>query len=257
MVDSWLAIQRFIARENLVIPEYYITPGQGLRRKLRDSREPFSEKAIEEEIRADDSIGYVVTGGQKSPGSMALDEHSTRFVVRAHLTEKGSGPLQLSFALRLENRPDWQNLILDFYRHLRLIKAESSLGEYGAWQTCHNVESYERFYGSSEERPKIKVDVLGEIRDRIDTSLNPGRGVSSDFGSISVGSEMWFSEAFWGRYQVAKGQALQALASFEPREVDGLTYVKSWNTDFDHPDGEQGEIQKFLWKILYNREARW
>jgi hypothetical protein len=257
LIDSWLSIGRFIDAAGLEIPEFYLDRGQGVRRKFRDPRKALSAGQVLEEIRADNSNGYLVRGGRKRQGAVDLDEETTSSVIRAMLTEKGKGLLELSFASIAESRPDWQSLILDLHRSSGIVYASTVLGQYSAWQNCTDVGSYERFYGPSTARPKIKTDVLGDLVEEIDTSLNPGRGERGNAGPMAVGAEMWFGEAFWSRYQVDKNLVLRALTRFEPREVDGSIYLKSYETDFDQPDGEQGEIQKLLWQVLFNRETSW
>ncbi|WP_367873612.1 hypothetical protein [Luteolibacter sp. Populi] len=138
-----------------------------------------------------------------------------------------------------------------------LVYAYPYLPFYAGWQSEMDIERYEKFFEPAGSRPKVMRGEEPWRRPAIDTSLNPGREFSDNGEFKGVAAEMWFAPRFWERRKLSPADVLRAVPGATAEEVHGLTRIRSQEREFDRPDGEQGEIQKALWKVLFGREVKW
>ena len=130
--------------------------------------------------------------------------------------------------------------------------------EYSSWQRCDNPRLYAELFGSTDGFPLIRIapnpPFPAEIR--LDTSWNPGRVQIVNDGPARVAADMWLGPAFWTYAPCTKEEVL-AQHWIEVRDTENYLYIKAYPEPFTRPDGEQGEIQRRLWQLLFHSDCRW
>ncbi len=153
--------------------------------------------------------------------------------------------------------PSWSPLIELLTRTVRLALAGTHNPAYIGWQRCADAEYYSKRYGSIEgfRRMPLLPPPLDDVQ-RLDVSNNPGRFDSVNGGPAFVCSDLWLGPTFWDYAPCLKEEIL-AQPWLELRETPDFLYIKSYPEPFTRPDGEQGEIQRRLWQILFHSDCRW
>ena len=183
------------------------------------------------------------------------------------LAQRQSGrPWRLGSVMTKLSSPDEERLL-----QLRILKAVQSVPNFGVasildaeyydWMNCTSPDLYQRDFGRAKELP-LKIWKLPPTDTAfIDNSLFPGRSqeVTRNEALIPVGvaSHMWLGPEFWKiascTREVVKAQD---WLKWEEWEHDVL-YIHCWPEPFNRPDGEQGELQKKLWRLLFDQDCHW
>ena len=66
-----------------------------------------------------------------------------------------------------------------------------------------------------------------------------------------VSADMWFGDSFW-QYAACTKQDVLDCSWLKCEERDNHLYVQAWPQPFSSAEGEQGEIQRKLLKLLFN-----
>lgn len=249
LVTGWRVMRGFLEKQAGLSPAAnFISEGVGCRRKFREHDRPLSLDEIENEILLDDAPSFSV-------GLGGVHEKAIARAVGYQRDVAGDTLFTLSF--ESEDAPDWSPLMAMSNAVLNLVYGYSHLQSYVGWQLESDIRRYEKNYGSAESRPKIikgppPLDGLA-----IDTSRNPGREVQENGEFQGVAADMWFAPRFWERRKLTPEDVVRAVPSAKAEDAMGLTRIRSFPREFDRPDGEQGEIQKALWKVLFDREVEW
>ncbi|WP_367873614.1 hypothetical protein [Luteolibacter sp. Populi] len=249
LVSGWRVMRAFIEKQLGISPSAnFINVGRGRRSKFREYDRPLTLDEIEEEIVLDDDCAFVVSVG---------DLHEKAIARLAGSCQVESGDSIFTLSLWSDRRADWTPLVSMANAVLDLIYGYPYLPFYAGWQSETNIGRYEQCYGPADSRPKVMSGFPPIERLVIDTSLNPGREFSDNGEFKGVAAEMWFAPRFWERRELSPADVLLAVPGATAEEIHGLTRICSQEREFDRPDGEQGEIQKALWKVIFNREVRW
>jgi len=151
---------------------------------------------------------------------------------------------------------------------LPLVEELASVGElalavvldarYGSWQRCSDLEYYSEHFGSTEGLRIIRKLAIPPIPERLvlDTSTNPGRNEVINGGPAMVAADMWLGPAFW-EYAPCTRKDVIRQRWLEVRDTESFLYIKAYPEPFTRPDGEQGEIQRRLWKQVFHSDCRW
>jgi hypothetical protein len=130
--------------------------------------------------------------------------------------------------------------------------------DYSVWQRCTDPKYYAERYGSIDGFPLIHVapNPPFPAEDRLDTSTNPGRGERVNGGPAMVAADMWLGPAFWNYAPCTREEVLRQ-PWLEVCDTEHSLYLKAYPEPFTRPDGEQGEIQRRLWQLLFHSDCRW
>lgn len=153
--------------------------------------------------------------------------------------------------------PSWNPLIEALARNVRLALAGAHNPEYIGWQRCADAEYYSKMYGSIEgfriTRPlPAPLDKI----ERLDVSNNPGRFDSVAGGPAFVCADLWLGPVFWD-YAPCRKEEVLAQSWLQCRDTEEFLHIRAFPEPFTRPDGEQGEIQRKLWQLLFHSECRW
>ena len=96
-------------------------------------------------------------------------------------------------------------------------------------------------------RKKHREFLKGE---ETDLRKAPSLFVSRDDYIEGVSAEMWFGDAFWKHAACTKNDVLYANW-LEVENCGDLLHVKAWPEPFTTDEGEQGEIQRRLLRLLF------
>lgn len=159
------------------------------------------------------------------------------------------------------NWPRFKELYIDYFQVISGLSpvAFASLvdSRYCNWMSCNVQWLYQRDYGPAEGLP-LKPDPEKSKEDLwIDSSLFPGRSERIPEGHISVASHMWLGPEFW-KIAACTAEQIKAQEWLKWEEwPHGVLYIHCWPVPFNRPDGEQGILQKKLWRLLYDRDCLW
>jgi hypothetical protein len=67
---------------------------------------------------------------------------------------------------------------------------------------------------------------------------------------------MWLGPAFWAEAACAP-EEVRAQPWLNIKETEHYMHINCWPEPFTRPDGEQGELQKKLWRLLFNSDCEW
>ncbi|WP_367873615.1 hypothetical protein [Luteolibacter sp. Populi] len=249
LVSGWRVIRGYLGKQLGIDPETnFISQGVGKRRKLRDPGKALGLDEIENEILLDDSATFRVGVGGPYDRAVARVFGSI---------PGGIGDANYNLSVHLDSSPDWVPLMRMAGSVMELVYGFSYNPGYLVWQSEMDIGRYENNFGSAEQRPKIMKGEPPIDRLVIDTSRNPGTLIRENGEFMGVAADMWFAPRFWERRKLNPADVLRAVPGATAEEVHGLTRIRSHEREFDRPDGEQGEIQKALWKVLFGREVKW
>lgn len=128
---------------------------------------------------------------------------------------------------------------------------------YMSWQRCSDPERYLANYGPIDQF-RILHPMPPPLHDlkKLDISRNPGRYDSVSGGPALACADLWLGPAFWNHAACQK-QDLLAQRWLEIRDTEHFLYIKSYPEPFTRPDGQQGEIQRRLWQLLFCSDSWW
>lgn len=152
---------------------------------------------------------------------------------------------------------DWAPLVERLAERFPLAIAGPSDAGYGAWQNTSDAKYYARTYGSIEgfrivrplPPPLDKIEIL-------DISTNPGRSVTCNGGPAFVKADLWLGPAFW-KYAPCRKEEVLSQPWLKVRDTEHFLHLKAYPEPFTRPDGEQGEIQRKLWQLLFHMDCQW
>ena len=159
----------------------------------------------------------------------------------------------------------WSGLIESVCRRWRTYGGFQYNAHYYHWQNCSELnESYIRHFGDPPPtmkrralpnpppaNPKQPERIILQILD------NPGRNIHERGMFRCVASELWLGDSFFDCAPCSRDDILAAKFLSNVRNEPGFIYICAWPTAFTRPDGEQGEIQKALWKLLFQENCAW
>jgi hypothetical protein len=210
---------------------------------------------IEKLIRDRDLDGFTITSG-RMPRSLDF--------WLFHAKEMGRQSVLHSMIERLAQAPDdWGVMRESMMKAFPTTGAWQWRGLYRSWQGAECLETgYERRYGKlptgCKTRKEPSPDGYGEGKTMIDISLNPGRPKELyHFSHFYPTAEMWLGPHFWQYAKCTKEEALAADFWLETRETAHFSYFRCWPTAFTRPDGEQGRMQRRLWKLFFHEDCEW
>jgi hypothetical protein len=91
---------------------------------------------------------------------------------------------------------------------------------------------------------------------KLDTSTNPGRNDKINGGPAMVAADMWLGPAFW-KYAPCHKEEVISQPWLKVRDTEHFLHINSFPEPFTRPDGEQGEIQRKLWRLLFHSDCQW
>lgn len=151
----------------------------------------------------------------------------------------------------------WVPLVEALARTGRLAIAGTSDAHYSRWQGCTDPVWYSKNYGSTAgfriTRPFPPP--LDHI-EKLDITVNPGRFDSCGHGAAFVRADMWLGPAFWDYVPCKKAEVL-AQPWLRVHETPHFLRINAYPEPFTRPDGEQGEIQRRLWRLLFHSDCQW
>jgi len=151
----------------------------------------------------------------------------------------------------------WAPLIESMAQTFALAIASSIDAHYAGWQSCNDPEYYAHTYGSIEgfrvlrPLPPPHHDV-----ERLDISLNPGRFDTCNGGPAFVKADLWLGPCFWD-YAPCRKEEVLTQRWLKVRETEHFVHINAYPEPFTRPDGEQGEIQRKLWRLLFHSDCQW
>jgi hypothetical protein len=153
--------------------------------------------------------------------------------------------------------PSWVPLIESMAATVPLAIAGINDSDYTGWQRCKRPQDYLRDHGPIDSFRIIRPlpPPLEDI-DVLDTSGNPGRMDSIASGPAFVCADLWLGPTFWQYAPCRKDEVLNQPC-LEVRDTPHFLYIKVYPEPFTRPDGEQGEIQRRLWQLLFHSDCRW
>lgn len=153
---------------------------------------------------------------------------------------------------------DWAPIIEQFAVLGRLLLGVIADSDYTVWQRCKDPQYYAEHFGSVAGLclNQVAANPPFPMRTLVDTSTNPGRSDAVNGGPAMVASDMWLGPAFW-TYAPCRKEEILAQPWLEVHDTDHFLYIKSYSEPFTRPDGEQGEIQRRLWQLLFHSDCRW
>jgi hypothetical protein len=153
---------------------------------------------------------------------------------------------------------NWTPLMADLALLGRLTLAVSIDREYGAWQQCSKPEFYATHFGSTEGFRIVRVPGEPPLPDqfRLDTGTNPGRQDRVNNRPAMVAADMWLGPAFWD-YAPCRKDEIVKQKWLNVQETEQFLHINAYPEPFTQPDGEQGEIQRRLWRLLFHLDCQW
>jgi hypothetical protein len=153
--------------------------------------------------------------------------------------------------------PDWTPLIERLAQSFPLAIASPYDADYGAWQNTSDPKWYARTYGPTEGFRILRPlpPPLDKI-ERLDISTNPGRFATCNGGPAFVNADLWLGPAFW-KYAPCRKEEVLSQPWLKVRDTEHFLHLKAYPEPFTRPDGEQGEIQRKLWQLLFHSDCQW
>jgi hypothetical protein len=141
-----------------------------------------------------------------------------------------------------------------------IFRGEIRNSRYNGWMMQKIKPTYKSCYSETEREVDcfslIKVEGEPPYDVELDTSKNPGR-VEIIHGKIqSVAADMWFGPTFWPE-AACTPEEVRAQPWLKIEETEHYMHINCWPEPFTRPDGEQGELQKKLWRLLFKSDCEW
>lgn len=139
-----------------------------------------------------------------------------------------------------------------------LVFAAESDELFSRWMRCSYQWIYTRDYGPLEGLP-LKPDPSRSQEELwIDNSLFPSRYEKLKNGyHVTIASHMWLGPEFW-KIAACTPEQVKAQDWLKWEEwPHGVLYIHCWPVPFNRPDGEQGQLQKKLWRLLFDKDCHW
>lgn len=168
---------------------------------------------------------------------------------------------------RVEDRAkapnEWGGFIEKVSTNFETIGGWQVYWPYRTWQDLRRPDAYKS--GAWGELPsgfqtRYVPDKygIGPGQTLFEKAMNPGRTKVVDHRCIFYPTaEMWLGPHFWQYAKCTKDEALAADFWLETRDTPHFTYFKCWPTPFSRPDGEQGRMQRRLWKLFFHEDCEW
>jgi hypothetical protein len=165
--------------------------------------------------------------------------------------------LNLETAATDPQPPSWVPLIEGLAKMVRLAIAGTGDHDYVGWQRCADPLYYLEHYGPIDGFRILHPGPppTDEI-EKLDISQNPGRLEFIRGGPAFVCADLWLGPAFW-EYAPCSREDVIRLPWLDVRDTDYFLYIKAYHAPFTRPEGEQGEIQRRLWRLLFHSDCLW
>jgi hypothetical protein len=153
--------------------------------------------------------------------------------------------------------PSWSPLIEELASVVRFAFAGTHNPDYIGWQRCADAKYYKQKYGAvhSSQITRPLPPPLDKF-EQLDVSRNPGRFDHVNGGPAFVSSDMWLGPAFWD-YAPCRRDEIVKQNWLNLQETEQFLHINAYPEPFTRPDGEQGEIQRRLWQLLFHLDCQW
>jgi hypothetical protein len=247
--NVWVVVRDFLEHCGLLRERYLMTftgqAGEGGANHATVNPEQVAE-VLRRERAASFTLRYDL---HDEPRQMIRFGRATRSKIHASLNfETTAG----------EPRPqNWVPLIETLAESVRLAIAGTADREYNGWQHCADPQYYLAHYGPIDGfRILHPLSPPHNEVEKLDISRNPGRLDYIHGGPALVRADLWLGPAIWD-YAPCRKEEVSARSWLKVRETEHFLYVKAYPEPFTRPDGEQGEIQRRLWQLLFHSDCRW
>jgi len=250
--SAWRAVLDLFERKGLAEQRYGWHAFGSKRHRNRNVREESSGKEILRALEMEEVTDPTSTSTSTStePGGNTTDLVVERF--------RGSNPMRIGLQGPYPRIP-WQSLRV--WSPVVALSVEEScrlIDELAQTKLCILGIVVDRDYFGSQQAFR-KDRLSGRVEDFSITPLhstNPGRQDRINDGPAMVAADMWMGQAFWTYAPCTKAEVL-AQHWLEVRDTEHYLYIKAYPEPFTRPDGEQGEVQRQLWQLLFHSDSHW
>ena len=256
--EVWILLLDLLREGGDLKPEYRVSPTGSREKRWRNKYRVLDLDSITEELTLHPAEGIMLQYRANKPGAhhiIIAEVHAAGGVQSISIGEQRE-PCQI---VRKNNR----NIMHELATHPNFISGVLRDSYYFNWMNTGDIEFYNRYYGDStlcrlKSRPSGEISYSGEIKEdwRIDTSRHPGRMEPCVSGARSVAADMWMGPRFW-THAACTPEEVRAQSWLRIEENQNYMHINCWPEPFTRPDGEQGELQRKLWRLLFNGESQW
>ena len=256
--EIWILLLGLLREGGDLKPEYRVSPTGSREKRWRDKFRVLDLDSITEELALHPADGIMLQYREDEPGAhnITLSHLHAVGAVQPFFIGEQREPCEI---VRKNNR----NIMHALATHPNFISGVLHETYYSSWMNTGDIKYYNRFFGDStlcqlKSRPSGEISYSGEIKEvwRIDTSKHPGRIEACVSGARTVAADMWLGPRFW-THAACTPEEVRAQSWLRIEENKNYMHINCWPEPFTRPDGEQGELQRKLWRLLFNGESQW